>query len=1055
MSSQQNISKTQLLNMILLPKLKESKMQNRLFGGVLMNPGSYPFVNCKWSELMLAVVMVFFITAAMSQTYGNIISDGGFESIYDYPTMYAHENARIKIVVDAGWDVGGKDNYRFPAQWTADAAPAGHLRVSEDAHSGRSALEFGKGGVVYCTHYITPTGVVGKYPFREGRSCTIRVWAKGTGKLIARIREYDAGGARPEDAAVGVPEMLSADWREYIFLYTPKVTAPDSIQLAFTADGLAKVDDVSMLDVVEFNHLVAALSEDVKTAQADAKDNLVPMPAVEAIADEVNGILQKTKEAMLTLPGQLALREEISPVAQRLKAIVWQGRGKRAGRISLTSERLNVEFYGKALQFRLAAITDPEKEVDFLSPFGSEVWRIKLVNPAWKSGQDTSVQPPAQLYLTSDSKCASLKNDISADGRKLTLNWLGFEIPGTAKKLDVSVSVSLPKGARLSRWHIKVSGGAKNIAISEVHFPMLATLTPMTAQGRGDYLVLPDTSGRLIKNPYQGESYGPCMTLQMWALYSEKAGLYCAAEDGEWYKKQFDFAAVPNEKMLHAQITNFPENNMTGGNAYDMPYETVMGTFDGTWWDASKIYRKWAIEQKWCKAFGPLYSSKATPQWYKDLPIWTLMYETNLVNKDAVEEDVLSGTVTAAAAEGYKKLYDGVPVAFHYYGWEKGHKGYGQGGYFPPGFGIKGWPMFIKQIHELGIRIVPYVQGSLFNTKFDWYTKEGGYKGTIYFPGGAPYIYDEKAGGGYANMTWMCQQSSQWQDKHVEIAKMLATCGVDGVYYDSFPGWYACYNPAHGHALGGGNYLTQGNRRLIARTREAAKAINPEMIFVSESPHETIVGALDGCLQFRHATFPDNIPLFSSVYHDFILLWGNTYDANYENIEQWAFIPIAYSFIRGDQLGWFGQGWLNAIEYTTYLAKLRMGPAQKFVTYGEMMEPPRFLNNLPSVTTPPWFKNSEKEPRTFAAVLHSAWKAPDGTLGMVFANIADKEQEVEYEFDATRYGLPVGKKYVVTEMVSKNIVGTYASPVFKRKDKVLPRQVLILEISAGVTKETN
>ena len=115
-----------------------------------------------------------------------------------------------------------------------------------------------------------------------------------------------------------------------------------------------------------------------------------------------------------------------------------------------------------------------------------------------------------------------------------------------------------------------------------------------------------------------------------------------------------------------------------------------------------------------------------------------------------------------------------------------------------------------------------------------------------------------------------------------------------------------------------------------------------------------------------------------------------------------------------------------------------------------MVEPPAFLNTVPTVTTPAWNVNAEKE-RTFPGVLHSAWKAPDGTIGLVFANIAAKEQEVEYEFDAKRYGLPAGKNYLVTERVSKNIVGTYASPVFRRKDKILPRQVLILEISTGKT----
>jgi len=134
--------------------------------------------------------------------------------------------------------------------------------------------------------------------------------------------------------------------------------------------------------------------------------------------------------------------------------MVWQGPGKRApGRISLTSERFNVEFYGKAWQFRLAALTDPAKKVEFLSPFGSEVWRIRLVNPSWKSGPDAGAQPPAQLYLTSDSKCASLKSDISEHGRKLTLNWLGSRFQALRKNLTVCHRSATERGAACALAH--------------------------------------------------------------------------------------------------------------------------------------------------------------------------------------------------------------------------------------------------------------------------------------------------------------------------------------------------------------------------------------------------------------------------------------------------------------------------------------------------------------------------------------------------------------------------------------------------------------------------
>jgi len=42
---------------------------------------------------------------------------------------------------------------------------------------------------------------------------------------------------------------------------------------------------------------------------------------------------------------------------------------------------------------------------------------------------------------------------------------------------------------------------------------------------RGRYLALPDTSGRLIKEPRTGEKLILRAELQMWALYSERRAL--------------------------------------------------------------------------------------------------------------------------------------------------------------------------------------------------------------------------------------------------------------------------------------------------------------------------------------------------------------------------------------------------------------------------------------------------------------------------------------------------------------------------------------------------
>lgn len=985
------------------------------------------------------------------------LTDGGFESVDRYPTMYAHVNAEIKKALDAGWDCGTEASFQFPFWWyPSTITRGGRLAVSKDAHAGNYSIELGRGGEICSVSYQAATGETGRLHLRKDCSCIVRVWAKGTGKLLVRFKEFDGSGAPMPEVNCGVGE-LSLDWREHVFIYTSHEERAREVQLAFAVEGLGNLDDASLEEVVELRALVRQLNNDLKSAQDFVRVGVVPgrQRQLQSAAVTVQKITEKTAPAGLSVPEELVLREKIAPVASFLADIVWQGKGTRAGRIGLSSDRLKVEFFGKGLNYRLASISDPRKSVNFFGRFGSEVWRISLTNPTWKPSSDPAAQAPAQCVLTSDSKCSLLQHRLITGGRGLTLEWKGIAIPDSTETLAVRVSVEIPKGSRVSRWRIHVSGGLKRYAISEVNFPVLSSLRPMSDGGKEDYLAIPYGPGRLIRDPYHLKSlslkYPSGMTMQCWALYSAKSGLYFAAEDGEGYLKDFNFSTSEEETALNVRLTNLPENNLSAGNSYRMPYSAVVGTFDGSWWNASKIYRSWAVRQKWCRQFGPIHATGEIPQWYKDLPIWALLYEPT----NCVEPDILSGSVTGAFAGQFQEAYH-LPIALHYYGWENGHRSYAQGEYDPPGAGPKGWPLLLKQIKQHNARVVTYVQGYLFNTKFDWYRKQGGDAGAVYFSGGAPIIYDERAGGGYQFMTWMCPFSKVWQNMHAEVAAKLARYGVDGIYYDSLSGnAWSCYNPAHGHPLGGGKYSTEGARQLIAKARAAAKAVNPEVIFVSESPHEIHVGNLDGCLQFCYSNFPDNIPFFSSVYHDYLLLWGNNYNCDYPGQDQqkwrdfdaWNFIPVAQSFVCGDQLGWFAQGWLVAKEYTSRLATIRMGPASKFLTYGEMVDPPVPLNELPTVTTPPWNSSAgEKEPRTFPAVLTSAWKAPDGSLGLVFCNISEKEQQIRFKVDLQRYGLPAAGKYCVKSVTDDKVVANCNSQVIERTETIAVRGVKILEV---------
>jgi hypothetical protein len=106
----------------------------------------------------------------------------------------------------------------------------------------------------------------------------------------------------------------------------------------------------------------------------------------------------------------------------------------------------------------------------------------------------------------------------------------------------------------------------------------------------------------------------------------------------------------------------------------------------------------------------------------------------------------------------------------------------------------------------------------------------------------------------------------------------------------------------------------------------------------------------------------------------------------------------------------------RAAQFIIDIAQLRHHAGRKFLAYGEMMKPLTFKNDLPCIEG--WWQQAGPGPeiKRLPAVMHSVWKAPDGTLGLVFANISNREQKVRFDMDLAAYGLPGASSYRLTEL---------------------------------------
>ncbi len=269
---------------------------------------------------------------------------------------------------------------------------------------------------------------------------------------------------------------------------------------------------------------------------------------------------------------------------------------------------------------------------------------------------------------------------------KLDLSWGGIDLPGEEDALDVQVGIELEKSSGLSYWSIKVENGSENWGIWTVDFPYITGI-----KSEGAKLAYPQFLGRLVSLPdsLPVKMIYPCSsaTMQFSAVISGSRGLYLAAHDPQCYHKEFLY-----EEGVSYRTRNFPEEMGLPGKDFVLPYKAVVGSFDGDWIDAAKIYRSWATKQKWCSK-GRLSERTDIPDWFRDISLWFV----------------------GGPSDNMARLLDflDTSIAFHWYNWHEIPFDKFYPDYFPPkeGFADK-----VQELQKTGIRIMPYINARLWDT---------------------------------------------------------------------------------------------------------------------------------------------------------------------------------------------------------------------------------------------------------------------------------------------------------------------------------------------------
>lgn len=611
----------------------------------------------------------------------------------------------------------------------------------------------------------------------------------------------------------------------------------------------------------------------------------------------------------------------------------------------------------------------------FLAPgaAGEELWALTFSRG--QVGEQEIVRPATAARTEWEA------TDGPEGESTLRLRWLGCDLGEQADAVDVTVTVRVARDSELSHWRIAWDNRAEEFGIWDIDFPRV------TGIGSGGQACVPSRWGTVYDLPmpvaYRGPYPSGSAFAQMLCWWRDGAGLYAAAHDPE--------AGVKQPRALNGASGTVEFGFTTQPAAMGVPaaegalgYEVAIGAFDGDWFDAAKIYREWALGQFWTR-LGPISEREDVAQWWK---------ECSLSIRPQGDPDWVTEMGTKLQAEF------GMDAVLHWYVWHQIPFDNDYPDYFPvkPGFGEA-----VKALQEIGVHVMPYVNGHLWDTDTQSWIDENGFAGAALTPDGGLYI----EGWQQQEHAVMCPHSAKWEEKMLEIATRLSgEYGTDGIYLDQIGAASPrlCFSEEHGHPVGGGGFWTRGYDTLLAEMREQCHALNPDFIITTESHAEPYIAGLDGHLMCN-LVGANQVPLYTAIYGGYTQTFGRLGEvAN----------PAAFRMEHGQAFS-FGSimGRINSLlllepqnaellAYLKSLAEIRRD-YREFMAFGEMLRPPVIEGDVPDVTAQ--WQEKTKDFVTLPAVQASAWRAPDGRVGFFYTNVSDEDVSFEHAVDLFAYGI--------------------------------------------------
>lgn len=533
-------------------------------------------------------------------------------------------------------------------------------------------------------------------------------------------------------------------------------------------------------------------------------------------------------------------------------------------------------------------------------------------------------------------------------------------------------------------------------AMTSVRFPALAW--PKAKDH--DYLVLPRCDGCIIASPGSAScGYPGGASLQFLAYHDSTAGVYVATHDSAGFTKSFGVEKRGDD--LRLALLHQPPAVPRGD--WRTEYDTAIGTFHGDWQTAADIYKRWAVHQPWCRrTLAHRVADGDVPRWLTEP---SLFY---------------AYTVRSASGNRLPRLPDqaaawremlGAPATMMLMSWEKLGP-WVTPDYFPPFGGESAFKSTTAALHANDHHTLVFLSG------LKWTLRKQSTAGTLdetaaferrgaasAICGTNGVLRSGKPDADVGEHAQICDATPLARELLLGAALECQRLGIDCVQADQIVGGGqpTCYSTKHGHPPGGGNWSVNALYRLFDEIRREGKKRDPNFAWSIEEPAEFLIPVLDTyhARDYAQVRWPRDgagvigVPLFTHVYHEFMHGFGGDSCGVSTNWNQVALYQQAMNLVCGKTPG--VAVWTRDYDpRATDPAQLRLlrqhiemwrGPAREFLVFGERVATPPLAVSQIHYKASPRTGQPARE-LDVPAVLHSAWKLPDGRRGTIFVCLA-------------------------------------------------------------------